>query len=291
MWWASLAICRHSVLGWKLHQSRLIFKRSAVVSHIGKYKMYMNSDEVWLPFQNTTHNDFPCACFALKFFSLGGWSDSWPVCRNAPFLMYCCSPPQEGCTRDVLLLFPAGKKELMLMTWKFLMENVFAPACIDNSPVAPKWGGWFASLCVTVGLSLTWELRLERTAWPFCPELCGQILCWFISLIAGPLLGQWRELFGHAIPFPTLIFSPSCCRPLWGRQDLDCILAAHRLSVAKEAKANFCFGSINVCGQVGKSLGIFAYLSGCGNWMPRKDKLYLQTEQWRCFYPMKINVI
>lgn len=52
----------------------------------------------------------------------------------------------------------------------------------------------------------------------------------------------------------------------WG----DCILAALRISVAKAAQADFYFGR---CGQVGESLGILAYLSGCGTWMPRKDKL------------------
>lgn len=87
-------------------------------------------------------------------------------------VMYCCSPPQEGCIWDVvlLILFHAGKKkELMLMAWKFLVENVFPPAYIASSPVTPKSGGQFASLCVTVGLSWTWDRRLEHTAWRFCP--------------------------------------------------------------------------------------------------------------------------
>jgi len=59
---------------------------------------------------------------------------------------------------------------------------------------------------------------------------------------------------------------------------LDCILAAPRLSLAKEAKANFCFGSMNVCGQVGKPVGILAHLSGFGNWMLRNNKLQTAVE-------------
>lgn len=42
--------------------------------------------------------------------------------------------------------------------------------------------------------------------------------------------------------------------PLVLLKDFNCILAAPRFSVAEEARANFCFGSKNVCGQVGKSL-------------------------------------
>lgn len=40
------------------------------------------------------------------------------------------------------------------------------------------------------------------------------------------------------------------------------ILAAPRLSLAK---ANFCFGRVHKCGQVGKAVGILAYMSGRGS--------------------------
>lgn len=121
-------------------------------------------------------------------------------------------------------------------------------------------------------------LSLAVLSVTMCTELCGQILCLFTSLIAGPLLGLQKEPTGHARSFPIPISPLVLLSFMWGLQDLQCFLAAPRLSAAKEAKANFFFGSIYVCGRVEESWGILAPLSECGNWMPRKDKLCLQTE-------------
>lgn len=78
--------------------------------------------------------------------------------------------------------FMQEKKELMLMAWKFLVENVFPPAYIANSPVTPKSGGQFASLCVNSGVVL--DLGAEVRAYSLAvlsiamdTELCSQILC------------------------------------------------------------------------------------------------------------------
>ena len=135
MWWVSLAICFHSVLVWKPHQSQLVLERSAMVSH---REMQDIRELCWSMIAISKHHSqwVSLYMFCLKI------SISWGM-RVTPYqcaamlhsVMYCCFPPQKACAWDILLLilFHAEKKKLMLMAWKFLVEYVFPLACINNS--------------------------------------------------------------------------------------------------------------------------------------------------------------
>lgn len=238
-----------------------------MVSHLGSCKTYTNCAEVWLPFQNTTHSECLHACFALKFPSPGRWE--WLLASVQKCFIICVGflHHKDTCTWDVLLLalFHTRKKiidvsDLEICGEKCCLQPVLITDLllqnhgVDQLLPALLWG------CLRPGS------RLEHMALLFVPHcVCRAVWPDLLLIYLPDNSSSLEEVMRTSWPYQTLSH-PNCLSPphppttfmllslVWGLKDLSCILAVPSFSVAEEAKANFCFGGKNVCGQVGKSL-------------------------------------
>lgn len=170
--------------------------------------------------QNTTHGESLHACFALRFLSPGRWEGL--VCRNVSLynvLAFSTTKRLVHGTSSSLVYFMQGKKEFMSTTWKYLAENVFPLACIDNRPVTPKSWGWSAPPCITVGLSETCKQKLKYMVWLSVPHCVCRAVWSDLLLISLPdnsssfeavVRTSWlcQTLFHPSLP-------PSWCCPLF----------------------------------------------------------------------------
>lgn len=146
-------------------------------------KTYPNCAEVRLLFQNTIHSESLHSCFALKFVSWKDRSDFWWVCRMLHCIMCWFSLPQRdlclGCPTYSVLCQKKTPKELMSITWKCLVENMFPPACIDNRQSPQNHGADPLHYCGVFS-----DLKeVKACGLAFCPSLCVQ--SWVARSCAG----------------------------------------------------------------------------------------------------------